>query len=189
MARRNIDRNELVDRARPLASARLLATKLVEWQQRAEGQAEVHHMQRISILAEALVHAIAVSVDLYDACHGGGFRGAKERTQDRLLLVVKAGETEFRTAVGAVLHRTVPAFDTETAEIFLDDFTSSDLRTADLDGVDLTGVRWAEHGTLWPTNVDIDALKARSTETPQGSVIWIVQSGTAPINGLVLQQV
>lgn len=65
---------------------------------------------------------------------------------------------------------------------FLDDFTTSDLRAADLSGLDLGGVRWSESGTRWPATVDVDDLKARSEQ--EGGGIRVVRSGTTTMRDL-----
>ncbi|MEV5412215.1 sigma-70 family RNA polymerase sigma factor [Thermopolyspora sp. NPDC052614] len=87
-------------------------------------------------------------------------------------------------SVGVVLGRDVPVLDEWVLWEFLDDFTTSDLRTVVLTGVDLTGVRWSERGTLWPEDVDVEDLKARSEETPQGSGIYVIRSGSATVRDL-----
>ncbi|MEU0208343.1 hypothetical protein ABZ235_41205 [Streptomyces canus] len=87
--------------------------------------------------------------------------------------------SEIRRSIGLMLGRELPPLGMDSLAAFLDDFTTSDLRTADLVGIDLSGVRWSVKGTWWPAAVDIDDLKTRSEETPAGSGIWVVQSGGA----------
>lgn len=91
---------------------------------------------------------------------------------------------QAQAAVRTVLGRQVRPLDADAMTEFLDDFTTADLRTADLTGVDLTGVRWSEDGTLWPEDVDIEELKARSKEVPGSSGIYIIRSGTASARDL-----
>ncbi|GAA4115412.1 hypothetical protein [Streptomyces hundungensis] len=74
-----------------------------------------------------------------------------------------------------------PVFELRDVWEFLNNFTAADLRTAFLEGVDLAGVQWSPATTLWPEAVDVEDLKARSEETPAGSGIFIVRSGTATI--------
>jgi hypothetical protein len=74
-----------------------------------------------------------------------------------------------------------PTLEFEDVRAFLDDFTAADLRAAVLAGVDLAGVRWSITKTRWPEAVDVEDLKARSDETPPGSGIFTVRSGTATV--------
>jgi hypothetical protein len=87
--------------------------------------------------------------------------------------------SEVRRGISLVLGWQFPSIDMDALAVFLDDFTTSDLRTADLVGIDLSGVRWSTRGTRWPAAVDVDDLKTRSEETPMGSGIWVVRSGGA----------
>ncbi len=89
---------------------------------------------------------------------------------------------EVRGAVSTVLGRDLPVLDEESIGVFLDDFTASDLRAADLLGVVLDGIRWSEYGTLWPAAVNVEVLKAQSDETPPGSGTYTVRKGTAPMH-------
>uniref|UniRef100_UPI003F497322 hypothetical protein n=1 Tax=Streptomyces chartreusis TaxID=1969 RepID=UPI003F497322 len=124
-------------------------------------------------------------------------RAALDRTVDRVrdlarvtdLVYVRAEDiaediidirtNQVRRAIGKVLRREPPALDRNLVRAFLNDFTAADLRTADLADVGLVGVRWSEQGTQWPPSVDVENLKSRSQETPPGSGIWVVRSGTA----------
>ncbi|WP_438297704.1 hypothetical protein [Streptomyces sp. HUAS TT7] len=72
----------------------------------------------------------------------------------------------------------------EEAQSLIHDFTVADLREANLDGIDLSGVRWSEHNTRWPASVDIETLKTESEETPADSGFYVVRSGTATIRDL-----
>ncbi|MFJ2719791.1 hypothetical protein [Streptomyces sp. NPDC087437] len=60
---------------------------------------------------------------------------------------------------------------------FFDDFTSADLRSADLAHADLEGIRWSLAATNWPTEMDRDQLVGRSREISWGSGIYVVESG------------
>ncbi|MGW2785920.1 hypothetical protein ACWC3X_32500 [Streptomyces populi] len=60
----------------------------------------------------------------------------------------------------------------------------TDLSDVDLTGIDLSGVRWSEHTTQWPSVIDIEDLKARSDQAPPYNGIWIVRSGTATVRDL-----
>lgn len=92
---------------------------------------------------------------------------------------------EVQHAIATVLGRDdLPPLDEDTVSTVLDDFTTCDLRTADLTGIDLDGLRWTEQGTQWPAAVDVEDLKTRSEETPAGSGIYTVRSGTATVHDL-----
>ncbi|MFH8938873.1 hypothetical protein [Streptomyces griseosporeus] len=94
--------------------------------------------------------------------------------------VIGVRVAEVARAIGMVLGRRPPSFDSTSVHTFVNDFTTSDLRAVPLTGVDLDGVRWSETGTRWPAAVDVEELKARSEETPAHSGIWVVRSsGTA----------
>ncbi|MFI0235785.1 hypothetical protein [Streptomyces sp. NPDC016845] len=99
--------------------------------------------------------------------------------------LVRIRVERVKRVIGSVLDRTVPDVDADFVEEFLNDFTTSDLRRADLDGLDLGGVRWSTRATRWPEVVDIEHLKARSKETFEGSGVWTVQCGTATVEGAV----
>lgn len=86
-------------------------------------------------------------------------------------------------AIEVRLRRRLPSLNDESLHALLEDFVTADLRRADLSGIDLTGVRWSDHGTQWPNALDIDDLRALSEETPAGSGIYVVQSGTATVYG------
>ncbi|MFF4225833.1 hypothetical protein ACFYZH_23635 [Streptomyces abikoensis] len=88
----------------------------------------------------------------------------------------------LRQAIGSALDMEPPPLDSTAVRAFLDDFTTSDLRAADLSGLDLGGVRWSESGTRWPATVDVDDLKARSEQ--EGGGIWVVRSGTTTMRDL-----
>ena len=67
--------------------------------------------------------------------------------------------------------------DVDAATLFaaLNDFTSADLREADLTGTHLEGVRWSRHSTRWPRSLDVEQLENDSEETPPGSGIFVVR--------------
>jgi hypothetical protein len=108
------------------------------------------------------------------------------RDLDRALVgtIIDIRTNQVRRAIGLVLRREPPALDRNSVHAYLDDFTTADLRTAELTGVSLVGVRWSEYGTQWPPSVDVGVLKAHSEETPPGSGTWVVRSGTATVRGL-----
>ncbi|MFJ5551191.1 hypothetical protein [Streptomyces sp. NPDC093225] len=90
----------------------------------------------------------------------------------------KIRTNEVCRAIGLALGQEPPRLDADAACRLLDDFTHDDLRDADLTGLQhLSGVHWSQR-TQWPPPVDTEALKARSDETPPGSGIWVVRSGT-----------
>ncbi|WP_413755033.1 hypothetical protein [Streptomyces sp. MMBL 11-3] len=111
-----------------------------------------------------------------------------ELVLDLARTVIHVRTAEVRRAIGLALDRDTPELDTNSLRALLDDFTTADLRDADLTGTvpaaDLSGVRWSEHGTRWPPAVDIEDLKTRSDETPPGSGTWTIRSGTATIRNL-----
>lgn len=77
-----------------------------------------------------------------------------------------------------------PSITLDELRMFLDDFTEADLRDAKLLGVDLAGVRWSVHETLWPAAVDVEHLKTLSDEVISGSGIYVIRAGTATIREL-----
>ncbi|MGW5159325.1 hypothetical protein ACWEPN_27935 [Nonomuraea wenchangensis] len=81
-----------------------------------------------------------------------------------------------QSAISTVLGREVPLHE-DSVSVFLDDFTTSDLRTSPLDGINLEGVRWSETGTQWPAEIDIISLKAHSDEIRPYSGLYVVRSG------------
>ncbi|MDT0450746.1 hypothetical protein [Streptomyces hesseae] len=97
-------------------------------------------------------------------------------------LLVELRAEELKKAIGVALNTEPPSLDSTAVRAFLDDFTTSDLRAAELVGVDLGGVRWSESGTRWPATVDVDDLKNRSED--KGGGIWVVRAGTATVRDL-----
>ncbi|MGV9567993.1 hypothetical protein [Streptomyces sp. NPDC003480] len=75
--------------------------------------------------------------------------------------------------------RSLPRLSTATLRLVLDDFTTADLSDADFQGVDMTGMRWSEHGTRWPATVDKSELRKISMEDPEGSGIYVIRFGTS----------
>ncbi|XVV39715.1 hypothetical protein ACQPXT_40615 (plasmid) [Streptomyces sp. CA-100214] len=61
----------------------------------------------------------------------------------------------------------------------LDDFTTTDLSDADFHDVDMTGMRWSEHGTRWPAAINVADLKRVSIEEPEGSGVYVIRFGTS----------
>lgn len=109
-------------------------------------------------------------------------------THDRVLTstIVNIRVNEVGRAIGMVLGREAPVLDVDTVHAFINDFTTADLRSIDLNDIDLAGVRWSEAGTRWPPAVDVEELKSRSDETPVHSGIWVVRSGTATVRGFAV---
>ncbi|MFC8704877.1 hypothetical protein ACFUIV_22190 [Streptomyces anulatus] len=95
-------------------------------------------------------------------------------------IFVRVRSNEVCRAIGLALRGGSPVLNAVSVSALLDDFTHDDLRDTDLRGIDFSGVHWSPH-TRWPPGVDIEALKARSDETPPGSGIWIVRSGTTTV--------
>ncbi|MEU6211794.1 hypothetical protein ABZ891_18015 [Streptomyces sp. NPDC047023] len=134
--------------------------------------------------SRAIALGLDLDLDLY-------FGRACDRARDlaRILATSEAGTLipedfiEIRTnevcrAIGLALDREAPVLDSASVLTLLNDFTHDDLRNTTLRALNLSGVRWSPYTTQWPPGVDIEALKARSDETPPGSGIWIVRSGT-----------
>ncbi|QUI29460.1 hypothetical protein H9W91_00020 [Streptomyces alfalfae] len=106
-----------------------------------------------------------------------------------VLRFVLGNEHKYAIALQTCLARKTgaknfPLLNAEQARDFLDDFTYADLRSADLRGTDMTGVRWSIQ-TRWPADLDVQDLRARSTEDPPGSGSFIVRSGTARMRACV----
>ncbi|MEU8500767.1 hypothetical protein AB0C86_29200 [Streptomyces lavendulae] len=95
----------------------------------------------------------------------------------RVLVAIRA--EQVGRAIAGVLRREPPPLDEDAALAFLHDFTTADLRAAELQGIDLGGVYWSEYGTRWPAALDLGDLRRRSVETPAGSATWVVRWGTA----------
>ncbi|WP_436762722.1 hypothetical protein [Streptosporangium sp. V21-05] len=89
---------------------------------------------------------------------------------------------EVREAIALALGQDLPGLDEASLKAFLDDFTTADLRAANVTGVNLDGVRWSESGTKWPRGMDTEALKVRSEEIGTGSGIHVVRSGSATVH-------
>lgn len=119
-----------------------------------------------------------------------GLAGALARSEDitAVLTLALSGDPQ-REALGSILCREVcrnigsalrqeaPSLDVAAVSSLLDDFTRADLRNCDLDDCNvLIGVYWSQQ-TKWPKTMDVEALKARSRETPPGSGVWVVRSG------------
>lgn len=132
----------------------------------------------------ALHRARALAVDLVSAYSLARSRDlTRDRCVDTAIELVNARAEEVRQDISYALRRDLPGLSGDLVDGFLNDFTTSDLSHADLEGVSLDGVRWSMSGTQWPHVVDVDELKARSEETPAGSGIWTVRPGTATVWG------
>ncbi|GAA3087405.1 hypothetical protein [Streptosporangium carneum] len=107
------------------------------------------------------------------------FALALARTDDLIGFCVD----QVRRAIALALGQDLPVLHKELIKAFLDDFTTADLRAANVISVDLTGVQWSESRTKWSEEMDVEALKARSKETGMGSGIYVVQSGPATVRG------
>ncbi|MEV4334769.1 hypothetical protein AB0K02_30340 [Streptomyces sp. NPDC049597] len=147
--------------------------------------------------AGALDRARAFDLALaLDSTHTVALAGAREPTPVPALDTARATADdlvstraeEVKQAIDSALGQALPGLDVDLVDGFLNDFTTSDLRNADLGGIDLVGVRWSMSGTQWPNDVDIEDLKTRSEETPVGSGIWTVRSGTATVGDLATYQ-
>ncbi|MEV2255864.1 hypothetical protein AB0I94_35805 [Streptomyces sp. NPDC050147] len=112
-----------------------------------------------------------------------GYRVDRDRHRVLASMMIDVRTAEVGRAIGLALDQVPPALRTNDVAA-LNDFTTANLSSTDLTGVDLSGIRWSEHGTRWPPPIDVDALKARSDETRAGSGIWIVRSGTTTAHDL-----
>ncbi|SPL91875.1 unnamed protein product [[Actinomadura] parvosata subsp. kistnae] len=92
--------------------------------------------------------------------------------------------TWVRDVVSELLGREV-FLDQDMVYLFLDDFTTSDLRSVRLSDVELEGVRWSETGTWWPDDVDIEHVRARSDVLAAGSGLWVIRSSAATVRDFV----
>ncbi|GAA4931876.1 hypothetical protein HD597_012871 [Nonomuraea thailandensis] len=102
------------------------------------------------------------------------------------LAAIDARVQAINEAIRTVLGRfDLPAFTATSVEDFLDDFTTSDLRDLDLADVDLAGVRWSLPGTLWPSLIDIEDMKARSFELEEEPGTYVVHRGRATVRDFV----
>ncbi|AYG78495.1 hypothetical protein DWB77_00602 [Streptomyces hundungensis] len=90
----------------------------------------------------------------------------------------------LRAEIEERLDMSLPELSGEALHCLLSDFTTADLGSAHLDGIDLTGVRWSERETRWPPLTDVEELRIQSEETPAGSGLFIVRTGTATVRGL-----
>lgn len=135
-------------------------------------RARAQDLNRVLGLAHTLsLHIIAALSDDEEA--------AAAVASDLARVLVAIGAEQVGRAIAGVLRRDPPPLDKDAALAFLHDFTTADLRAAELKGVDLGGVYWSDYGTLWPAALDLDDLKRRSVETPAGSATWVVRRGTA----------
>ncbi|MEV8248413.1 hypothetical protein AB0R01_32265 [Streptomyces rochei] len=158
--------------ARDLVRARDLARDLVRDLDSARDLDSDHVINHACGRARDLVRILDLALD-----HDLALYRALARARD-VLSEIRANEV--CRAIGLALHREPPVLDAASVSTLLDDFTHDDLRDTDLRGIDFSGVHWSQR-TQWPPVVDIEALKARSDETPPGSGIWIVRSGTTTI--------
>ncbi|MFF0043613.1 SAV_2336 N-terminal domain-related protein [Streptomyces mirabilis] len=87
---------------------------------------------------------------------------------------VAACISQLGNAIGQALRREPPELDEELLHKILDDFTNVDLTNSDLTGIDMVHVRWSPL-TRWPATLDVEELKARSSESAPSSGIYIVR--------------
>ncbi|WP_217140278.1 hypothetical protein [Streptomyces sp. AC627_RSS907] len=162
----DLARERALDLARGLSLARVRRNDGLRDHARARILADTHALVRDldRILDLALIYFLDLA-------------RARDLTRD---LFSEIRTNEVCRAIGLALHREPPVLDAASVLTLLDDFTHDDLRDTDLRGIDLSGVHWSMR-TQWSPVVDIEALKARSDETPPGSGIWIVRSGTTTV--------
>lgn len=171
-------------------TARALAHALDQTRDSVTSDELVLELDLVSILAFDLAHDLvraqgrASSLALHLETNSASILArslirVRDRVRNHSMTEICARQVAY--TIGRVLGQDLPALDKDKVHVFLDDFTTSDLRAVDLDGIDLVGVRWSEHGTLWPVAVDVEELKIRSKEDPVGSGVYVIQSGTATI--------
>ncbi|MFD9286098.1 hypothetical protein ACFWD7_54755 [Streptomyces mirabilis] len=122
------------------------------------------------VLAAAHDDACQISLVVLDRATSGWLAGRRYLAEQ-----INVTRRDIARRLGV---RDFPALTVAELRAFTDDFISADLRRADLRGVDMTGVRWSAQ-TLWPAELDVEELRNRSTESPMGSGIFVVRSGTA----------
>ncbi|MFF4156217.1 hypothetical protein [Streptomyces sp. NPDC001678] len=158
---------------------------------RSRARDRIRGLVRVLGAAEELARDLAQGIDYtLGLARGGDFAPlgdlvARGLSGDHAFrrVVVEVRANEVGRTIGFVLDTEPPPLGSATVRAFLDDFTASDLREADLTGVDLAGVRWSENGTRWPATVDVDDLKSRSED--KGGGIWVVRSpGIATVHDL-----
>ncbi|GAB2910008.1 hypothetical protein [Streptomyces mayteni] len=135
-------------------------------------------LERAGSLARALAHALDIA-RMSDLIRHARHSHAHTLASN----IVTISVTETRRAIGTLLGQAPPITES-SAEAFLNDFTTSDLRNANLAESDLSGIRWSEIGTLWPPMVNLADLKSRSEEIPTRSGVYVVRPGATTARDL-----
>jgi hypothetical protein len=103
-------------------------------------------------------------------------QAAAVRESDRVL---KSCVMTLEVTIESLVDRRVTLLSAALLRLTLDDFTTTDLSDADFHDVDMTGMRWSEHGTRWPAAIDVADLKRVSIEDPEGSGVYVIRFGTS----------
>ncbi|MFF4442386.1 hypothetical protein [Streptomyces sp. NPDC001621] len=168
-------------RARTRVSGRYLRARIAALKSDSTlAMALVNNLDSASALARGLANDLGLDRSrTSDPAVGLASKLSRFRASARAFVNRRA--EEVRQAISNVLGQELSWLGGDLVDSFLSDFTTSDLRNADLSGTHLDGVRWSVSGTRWPSSVDIEDLKTHSEETPAGSGIWTVRSGTATV--------
>jgi hypothetical protein len=165
--RHNIGHNIDLDLDLDLAVARDLARDLALARALVRDLAHVGDLDRTLALARDLDLNIARNLD-----HDRSFdRDLDRRATGLARALSNASELAHHAAFRVCQVLGIQRVDGLAAALLdgaLDDFTHADLADVNLSGIDLTGVRWSEAGTVWPPRTDLQALRARSREVEPG---------------------
>ncbi|MFE1444589.1 hypothetical protein [Streptomyces sp. NPDC058739] len=142
----------------------------------AEAAPTVHPHDLVLMLAHAqeLDHELDAALS---------FAHLQERADDNTFTcaLIEIRTNRVRRALEEAIGRELPRAGAEAVHEFLNDFTRADLRQVNLTDTDLQGISWSEYGTQWPPGLDVEGLKRQSEETPPGSNVWTVRSGTTTV--------
>lgn len=135
--------------------------------------AAVHLLDGVRRARNLLVHHDGASMPTADLEAQLG--SVITQAQELLATCVATVHTEIEKHLG----RTIQPLAESSLRLMLDDFTTADLSDADFKDVDMTGMRWSEHGTQWPATVSTETLKAVSEEEPNSSGIYVIRFGAS----------
>jgi hypothetical protein len=168
---------------RALISALRLAERAFVWSQ--QGDQSTRDEWRLNVEAETVLNGVrnVRNLLIHGADGPARFRTSNHRSfavheADRVL---KACGESLRFTIEGLVGRRVRLFDAALLRFMLDDFTTTDLSEADFHDVDMTGMRWTEHGTRWPTAITVADLKQVSVEEPEGSGVYVITFGTSSV--------
>lgn len=141
-----------------------------------QGASQAHSHGLVLILS----HAKQLDHELDTAL---SFVRFQERADDSAFTgaLVEIRNNRVRRALEQAIGQELPETGAEAVHEFLNDFTTADLRQADLADADLTGISWSEYGTQWPPGLNVEGLKQQSEETPPGSAVWTIRSDATTV--------